>query len=513
MLRHLAGTSLLALALSTAPALAQETTAEPIPETVQGYGDSSGIDTLVTDDSAAPAPVAKTGDPVIDRLNELEAKISRLEARNKELEDQAVATQDRVQKVEVRAAKGVQPGPAPTFADVTDTFSFKPRGTFQIDYAAGHSRRGGYDFSNGTDIRRGRFGFDGTAFKVFKYRIEAEYVKGTVNLLDAYVQYTGIPKWQLTVGQHKAPYGLEANTTDAFNTFLERGLANAAFGTVGAERRVGLSFGYVTDTLNATVGVFGAGEAIGRNAVTRDEAWSVNGRVTWEPIFDTGKIVHLGVSGFKAGSIPGNALTLSDRPSSRVDGGLLVSTGTSLAPTTGALVPAAPQGGAQVGVKGATYAGAEAAVVFGPFSVQGEYNHLWVDRYGAARSVDFDGFYVFGSWFLTGESRVFKNGSVDRIKPFSNFDYGKGTWGALELAVRYDQLDLTDKTLSPLGRKGSTWTAGLNWYLNPNTRVVFNYIRFSGQNSPLYIATLPVAGTGSRTAKGDIFGSRLQFDF
>ena len=59
----------------------------------------------------------------------------------------------------------------------------------------------------------------------------------------------------------------------------------------------------------------------------------------------------------------------------------------------------------------------------------------------------------------------------------------------------------------------STWTAGLNWHPNPNTRVVFNYIRFSGENSPLYINTLPVAGAGSRTAKGDIFGSRLEFDF
>lgn len=499
-----------ALALVPAPVLAQS---EQIPDQVEGYGDSSGIDTLVTDDTPAAAAPAPTGDPVLDRLNALEAKIARLEARNKELEDRAAATQDRVEKVEVRAAKGVQPGPAPTFSDVTDSFTFKPRGTFQIDYAAGHSRAGGYDFSNGTDIRRGRLGFDGTAFKVFKYRLEAELVKNSVNLLDAYVQYTGIPKWQITIGQHKAPFGLEANTTDALNSFLERGMANAAFGAVGAERRVGVSLGYVTDKLNATVGIFGAGEAIGRNAITRDEPWSVNGRITWDPILDTGNIVHLGVSAFRAASIPGNALTISDRPGSRVDGGLLVSTGSSLNPTTGPLIPVAPQGGTQVGVKSAGYAGAEAAIVQGPFSVQAEYNRLWVDRYGTAPTAEFDGFYIFGSWFVTGESRSFKNGSVDRVKPFANFDYAKGDWGALELLVRYDRLDLTDTSLSPLDRKGETWTAGLNWYLNPNTRFVFNYIRFRGENSPLYINAAPVAGTGPRTAKGDIFGSRLQFDF
>lgn len=490
-----------AIALAPAPLLAQDA----IPDEAVGYEGGSGIDSVVADDAPAAPVVQKTGDAVLDRLNELEAKVQALEARNKQLEEQAAFTQDRVEKVEVRAAKGVQPGVAPTFADVGGNFTFKPRGTFQLDYAAGHARSGGYDFSNGTDIRRGRFGFDGTAFKDFKYRIEAEFVKNNVNLLDAYVQYTAIPKFQLTVGQHKAPYGLEANTSDAFNTFLERGLANAAFGAVGAERRVGASLGYVTDKLNATVGLFGAGEAVGRNSVTRDEAWSVNGRVTWDPILDTGNVVHLGVSGYRAGSIPGNALTISERPSSRVDGGLLVSTGTSL--TAGA---AAPQDGDQIGVRGAQYLGAEAAIVKGPFSVQAEYNRLWVKRYGGLATANFDGFYVFGSWFLTGESRTFRNGSVDRVKPFADFDYGKGNWGAFELALRYDQLDLTDEDISPLARKGTTWTAGVNWYLNPNTRVVFNYIRYKGQNSPMALAPAEVNGT---TARGDIFGSRLQFDF
>ncbi len=168
-----------ALALAT-PIFAQA----PTPANSAETAPSSGLDTLVPADNAAPAGApAKTGDAVLDRLNELEAKVNALEARNRELETQAAETATRVQKVEVRAAKGVQPGVAPTFADVSDSFSFHPRGTFQIDYAAYHERAGGYDFNNGTDIRRARFGFDGTAFRVFKYRIEAEYVKNTVNLL------------------------------------------------------------------------------------------------------------------------------------------------------------------------------------------------------------------------------------------------------------------------------------------------------------------------------------------
>ena len=490
------------LASASALAFATPLSAQTAPA---GADQGSGLDTTVPADAvSAPAPVAKTGDAVLDRLNELEAKVAVLEARNKQLEQEATETQTRVQKVEVRAAKEVQPGPAPTFSDVTDSFTFHPRGTFQIDYAAYHSRAGGYDYSNGTDIRRARFGFDGTAWKVWKYRIEAEFVKGNVNLLDAYIQYAGFKNLLITVGQQKAPYGLEANGTDALNTFLERGMANNAFGAVGAERRVGASFAFTpTPQIIATVGIFGAGEGMQRTAATPDETYGVNGRVTFEPVVDVGRLVHVGASGYHVSQISGKAISLGDRPGTRVDNGQIETV--ALGPvTTG---PVASQ---TRGVQGATYWGTEAAFVYDRFSLQGEYNHLNVDRYDTVPSLNFDGYYVFGTVFLTGESRNFKGGVPDRVKPFNDFNPGAGHWGAFELAVRYDRLNLTNHKLSPLDRTADSWTGGLNWYLNPNTRFIFNYIRFKGANSPLVVAPVAVNGT---TAKGDAFASRLQFDF
>lgn len=468
-------------------------------QTAQG----SGLDTMV-DDAAAPAPVAKTGDAVLDRLNELEAKVNALEARNKQLEAEAAEAQTRIQKVEVRAAKEVQPGPAPTFSDVNGSFTFHPRGTFQLDYAAYNSRAGGYDYNNGTDIRRARFGFDGTAWTVWKYRIEAEFVKQSVNLLDAYIQYAGFKNLLITVGQQKAPYGLEANGTDALSTFLERGMANTAFGAVGAERRVGATFAYTPiPQLIATVGIFGAGEGVQRNAATPDEAYSINGRVTFEPINDVGRLVHVGASAYHVSQISGKAISLGDRPNTRVDGGLIESV--AVGPVT-----TGPVANQTRGVQGATYWGTEGAFVYDRFSVQGEYSHLTVDRYGTAPSLNFDGYYLFGTVFLTGESRSFKGGTVDRVKPFNDFNPSNGHWGAFELAVRYDRLNLTDHDLSPLDHTADSFTGGLNWYLNPNTRFTFNYIRFKGTNSPLVVAPVAVNGT---TAKGDAFASRLQFDF
>ena len=141
---------------------------------------------------------------------------------------------------------------------------------------------------------------------------------------------------------------------------------------------------------------------------------------------------------------------------------------------------------------------------------QGEYGRLSIDRYGADSTVDFDGFYVFGSVFLTGESRTIKSGVIDRLKPLKDFNPLTGDWGAIELAVRYDQLNLTDRGLSPLDRDANSWTAALNWYLNPNTKILFNYIRFKGENSPLVVAPAALNGT---TAKGEAFATRLHFDF
>ncbi|HWL47942.1 MAG TPA: porin [Sphingomonadaceae bacterium] len=447
---------------------------------------------LATLPSAVSAQSPPAADAVLERLQALESKVAALEARNAELEAQAAAATDRIKIVETNTAKAVQAGAAPTFSDPAGQFTFHPRGTLELDYAAYDERAGGYRYNDGTDIRRARFGFDGTFLKQFKYRIEAEYVKNSVNLLDAYIQYAPGAAWLLTVGQHKAPYGLEPNTSDSYNTFLERGMANVAFGAVGAERRVGVSLGYASRNLTATVGLFGGGEAIQRDAGTPGETRGINGRVTWEPIAAPGRLLHVGASGFRVSHFAGNAIAnLGDRPNSRVDGGRLIALS----------IP----GGPQAGARAATYYGAEGAAVYGAFSVQGEYNRLSIDRFGADPTIDVDGFYVFGSVFLTGESRAFRNGTVDRLKPRANFDPARGTWGAVELAVRYDQLDLTDFGFSPLRRKAHTLTGAANWYLNPNLKLMINYIRFTGENSPL-------AFTGA-TAKGDIVATRLHLDF
>ena len=78
--------------------------------------------------------------------------------------------------------------------------------------------------------------------------------------------------------------------------------------------------------------------------------------------------------------------------------------------------------------------------------------------------------------------------------------------GALELALRYDYLDLSNTpVVARAGNKAHSWTLGLNWCLNPYAKIMFNWIRFKGTNTPLD----PI---GSET-KGDALATRLHLDF
>jgi phosphate-selective porin OprO and OprP len=451
-----------------------------------------GAAPLRAEESAAPAP---TAEELVSRLDALEARVKQLEARNAELEEQSKANRTRVEAVEARSGKPVQFGWAPTLSDDKGDFTFKPRGVIEADFAAFDEGKGGYDFNDGTAFRRARIGLEGTALRVFNYRLEVDFAGNQVAITDAYLQYAGIPRLLLTAGQHKAPFGLESNNSDNYNSFLERGMFTNAFGNAGAERRIGVSAAYApSETLNLAIGLFGDNESISRStgAPTTDvpdESVGANARLTWEPVSEKGRILHLGASGYYRSHLKSDdvadAVRLSDRPNIRVDNGNIADSGVIN------------------GVDSLRYAGAEATGIFGPLTVAGEYGRLWLDRPGLSDPA-FDGFYVYATYFLTGETRPFRNGNFDRVKPRKPL--GKGGAGAFELAMRYDRIDLSETpVLARAGNRAESLTLGLNWYLNPYAKLLFNWVHFSGANTPLD----PI---GIRT-EGDALATRLHVDF
>lgn len=105
---------------------------------------------------------------------------------------------------------------------------------------------------------------------------------------------------------------------------------------------------------------------------------------------------------------------------------------------------------------GANHFGGEALWSNGGFSVLGEYVGAFVDA-PAVGSPFFQGFYVIGSWVLTGENRPYDRarGLARRIAP-------QGRWGAPELIARYAAVDLDGGRVR--GGSYDRIEIGANWW-------------------------------------------------
>src|SRR5262249_14596669 len=131
---------------------------------------------------------------------------------------------------------------------------------------------------------------------------------------------------------------------------------------------------------------------------------------------------------------------------------------------------------------------AEAALVLGALSFQAEWSATMIEQIGGG-PVFLNGFYVFASWFLTGENRDYltkdgKFGIVRVNSPFiclrdgQSIARGPGAW---ELMARFAYADFVSPNLplsngSKQGAQEPELTVGVNWYLNDYTRIMFNYV-------------------------------------
>src|SRR5262249_11382257 len=175
----------------------------------------------------------------------------------------------------------------------------------------------------------------------------------------------------------------------------------------------------------------------------------------------------------------------------------------------------------------ASVLGTELFYIMGPFSVMAEYAFAEMDRAVVPnigpllpRTVTgnrhFSGGYVTVSYFLTGETRTYdrtlgREGTFYVERPFTNAfakrsEDGGTTfgWGAWEVAARYSYVNLNDGPIQ--GGIFSGVTLGLNWYLNSNLKVQFQYLH----NERYHKLTGP---GGNLPFDVDGFGSRVQFQF
>jgi phosphate-selective porin OprO/OprP len=306
---------------------------------------------------------------------------------------------------------------------------------------------------DGVEFRRARLYSSGTIYGAGIYKLQVDFATGEVSFKDVYLGIKGLGTLgQLTIGQFKEPFSLEELTSSNYTTFMERSLIN----TFAPARKTGMMINSAVMGERSTwaVGIFRPTSGVGKMA--GDAGYSFTGRMTHQvPLDDSGKgLIHLGIAGSHR-NLAEPRLLFQARPEHHLSSRFL---NTQYFPSTYYRL-----------------LGAEAALVLNRLSLQGEYV-LTNSEYSPGDDPSFYGYYLEGSYFLTGDSRPYDSskGVFSRVKPKEPLGESGGI-GALQLTARYSSLDLNDGEVS--GGEMGTITLGLNWHLNPNMRCMVNFIR------------------------------------
>ena len=299
--------------------------------------------------------------------------------------------------------------------------------------------------NSGTEFRRVRFYNSGKLYGNVKYKLQLDFAGEEISFKDVWMELSELPfNGNLRVGHFKEPLRLEALTSSKYITFMERSLPIA----FAPERNTGAMY-HTTfgKKLSLQTGVFHEEGSFGNDQELYINV-NVTSRITYLAINDESKILHLGASN-SIRKNNGNYYSFSSRAENHL-GNKLMRVSFQDVDKTNIL-------------------GGEIAYVNNALSVQAEYLQTTVI---GTTETELSSYYGQISYFLTGESRPYKS-SLDgfsRVNPNNN--YGSGGKGAIELVARTSSMDLTAANQGAL----NDITLGVNWYLNPHTRVMLNYV-------------------------------------
>ncbi|MBY0525270.1 MAG: hypothetical protein K2R98_17820 [Gemmataceae bacterium] len=370
------------------------------------------------------------------------------------------------------------------------------------------------------NFRRARLAVEGTFWEVMDFNCEYDFlntlnndptlpaarnnVGNTPVPTDLWIQWNRVPYLgNIRVGNQKPPISFEHMTSSRFLDFMERSLA---FDAYVEDQDNGFTQGFQlfnwlpNERATWAVGAFKTTRSIlGWNV--GDGEWGVCGRVTALPYYsnDGRCLVHLGL-GARYRDPDEETTRFRSRPLLRNGPAVLhniIAQAQFLSANETLLVP-------------------EFVAVMGPWTVSAEWYASWVQgstfpitpvSAQVNRGTTFtQGGYVDVLYFLTGEHRIYdkKYPRFDRVVPNENafLVRGKdGHWargsGAWQVGARYSYLDLENKGIG-VGVIHDV-TLGLNWFLNPNSKVQWNYI-YEHRDVPNNTASGSIQGVGMRFA-------------
>jgi phosphate-selective porin OprO and OprP len=329
---------------------------------------------------------------------------------------------------------------------------------------------------------------------------------------DVWIGFRRIPIiGNLRIGNQKEPFGFERLVSSRFLNFMERSYNNDAFYSTftngwqpgvqifntAFNLRMTWAAGIFKNTTNPFAFQVGGGD------------WAETMRLTGLLLYeDEGReVMHLGITGRNSGYDNGTTRFRVRGP----ERAGLPSTWANYADTT----PFHASGGQQD-------INLESVNVFGPWTIDAEYdfhfnqNSFISPHQPSVGTLFYSGGYVEILYFLTGEHRAYirESGLYDRIVPRKNAYWVKGEngkpnefgWGAWQVGIRYNYLNLNDKGID--GGVLQDITLGLNWFINPNAKFQWNY-SITERHSP----GSPTTGPGQSDGTIQGFGMRYAMDY
>jgi phosphate-selective porin OprO/OprP len=400
--------------------------------------------------------------------------------------------------------------------------------------------------ADGFELRRTRLGVSGTLFRDVDYNAVLNMV-GSAPVVDtAFMNFKYLPNMNFQFGRFKQPFSLGQLTSSNDIDFAERSYVDQV---IPGKKLGAMVHGEPKPGFTYAASVFQEGE----NEINQTDGSGKRyaGRLTanfaqFAEIPNT--VLHFGVAGvggeYEVRPSTSSQTTSLNQSTTRATIVGFRTMNRGLANVYRAQIaglPSTQTGANQVSEFGVnvdqTLAGLEFALARNTLKFQGEWvraNYAAANLIGANQRVkgDVDTYYLQAVWNITGEkwSDMYRSGVFRGVTPNNNFKLGSG-WGAWQVGLRWSQYDATDVRVSGAGAREQSGTnpqvgitdssdmndrvnsygIGVNWILNPMTRMMFEWTRtdFGGLTLPL-----DVSGTGSTGVKSeDIFSFRAQVMF
>ncbi len=314
--------------------------------------------------------------------------------------------------------------------------AFTLSGRIEIDTA--HYQADRSTMTSGHEVRRARLGLSLPLSDRWHLYSQTDLRNERLNPQANWVRFRVSDDWSIKLGRQNVPFSLENLSSSRHNLFMERALPNV----LGERYATGAGISAHRGDWHATFALFGddhiglGGRSdYGRSAATRlIHNWG-QGR----------KLLHIGAA--YQWHRPDRAVRFRARPETHVSGQRLIDTGEIY------------------GARHLARADIELVWQNAEWFAQGEVLAARVER-GALPDALFSGAYVEVGRTFGGQRRFSR--ATGKWGGFSQLSAFR-TW---EIGLRASQLELNGGGIQ--GGKEHNITLGLNWYLNDNSRVMFN---------------------------------------